>query len=221
MKTVMMILMVAVTLIFSSCSNSTDGDQKPRVSFTIRTTQSGLARPAADSLVLSLVELQFKEIEFESETADSVEYETKPLSVQVPLNGNPVELTVNEIPAGMYDKIEMEFGGEDSDHDGIDSSRHSVRVEGTFNGEPFVFFSYVCYEIENVLNPPLVIDENAGSYNITLSFDPYSWFRDIAGNVINPTDPKFRSVIDHNIKQSFHSYEDNDRDGHDDHSDGY
>jgi hypothetical protein len=98
----------------------------------------------------------------------------------------------------------------------------SVRVEGTFNGAPFVFTSAVRSKLEMEFDPPLVID--ATTKNATVSIDVRKWFVNADGAVIDPTtatpDSNNQQQIESNIRRSFHAFEDDEERG-EDHHDGH
>lgn len=95
----------------------------------------------------------------------------------------------------------------------------SVRVEGTYKGNQFVFTSPVRANLEMAFDPPLVIDEK--TKNATISLDVSKWFLDRSGAVIDPSaatdDGSNRQLIESNIRRSFHAFEDNDERGEDHH----
>lgn len=219
MKYMLLFFTGIMMILVSSCSDSSSSNPQDKLSLSVKASIPVLSKINADTLTISSVQLVFKEIEFENEQVDSIEFETNQIVVDVKLDGSLTEVAVHDIPDGVYDKVELEFGGDDDDGDGVDSSRHSVKVTGMFNGEPFEFYSYVCYEIEQHFEPALVINDSLTSYNITLEVKPYDWFMDGQGNVVNPVDHRYKSMIDHNIKASFSMYEDHDHNGDDDHHD--
>lgn len=100
-----------------------------------------------------------------------------------------------------------------------DLAGKSVRVEGTFNGTPFVFSSPVRAKLEMEFDPPLVIDET--TRNATVSIDVRNWFLNPDGSVIDPTTATPGSsslqVIESNIRRSFHAFEDDEERGEDNH----
>jgi len=91
----------------------------------------------------------------------------------------------------------------------------SVRIEGTFNGQPFVFTAHEDAELELEFEPAITV--SSGSANVTVGIDVTAWFKDSSGNAIDPRQSGNASIIMNNIKRSFHAFEDHDRDGEDDH----
>lgn len=94
----------------------------------------------------------------------------------------------------------------------------SVRIEGTFDGQPFTFTSDVDARLEIEFPSPLVVD-HAGM-NVTVNVDVASWFRTGSGTLIDPRgagmDGDVAALIAGNIRSSFRAFHDDDRDGHDD-----
>lgn len=186
-----------------------------------------------DDLVITRAQIVLREIEFEY--ADSIpgcqpswddaceKIEVGPLLVELPLNGSLSTQLTATVPAGTFDEIEfeLEHAHDDSASERAFRQRHpefnglSVRVEGTFNGQPFTFVSSVRAEMEIEFNPPIVV-EQAGR-NITVSVDLARWFQRPDGSVIdprtaNPGGPNAGQVAT-NIRASFDAFGDDDRSG--------
>ena len=194
---------------------------------------------AQNELILDKVEVVLREIEIEhisDDTCDSLdfdddscgEFEIGPFLLDLPLNGEIEQVLTIEADTGTYDEIEFEIHKVDDDDPQDDAFRQahpdmvgkSIRVQGFYNGQPFTYETDINEEQEYDLVPPLVIDENTGSINVTLRIDVDAWFRDAAGNLVNPQSAnkggENESLVNENIKQSFEAFEDDDRDGEDD-----
>lgn len=187
----------------------------------------------ADALVLTRVQLVLGEVELktsETVTCDNsgpgsdpscAELDVGPVLVDLPLSaGVQTDMTVT-IPEGTYREIEFKLELADDDT-GAEAAflaanpgfrNTSVRVEGTFNGQPFVFTSSVEAEMEFHLEPPMVVD--ATGANVTVFVDVGSWFRAAGGVLINPANLSgtLRSTVEANIRASFEAFGDDDRDG--------
>ena len=191
----------------------------------------------SDVLVITGAQIVLGEIELKREDDDGCEslgmddddgceeFSTGMMLVELPLNGQvATEITIAP-DSGTYDEIDFEIekpesGGDDEaflaqhpDFDGV-----SIRVQGTFNGEPFTYESDLDVEQENDIVPPLVITDTSVGTNVTLRVDLAAWFRNGAALV----DPESANkgganegVVKENIKNSFRAYEDEDRDGDD------
>ncbi|MGE5926109.1 MAG: hypothetical protein ACM357_02060 [Gemmatimonadota bacterium] len=196
----------------------------------------------SDVIVLQKVELVMREIELEgsddicadsaaapadSTSDDCNELEFGPMIVELPLDGDVAHAISAQVVAGTYEEIEFKIHRPDDDSadDRAFLQAHpdfadvSIRVTGTWNGEPFVYEGQQGYEQEIELSPPLVLAD--GSADLTLSVDVGRWFVNATGTGL--VDPRlaleglaFESLVEHNIELSFEAFRDDDRDGHSD-----
>lgn len=159
---------------------------------------------------------------------DCEEFETGPILLELPLDGSVDRVLEVFVAPGTYDELEFELDAPDDDdpeerefleqypqYDDV-----SVRVEGTWNGTPFVFVQEVDAEQETDLSEPLIVTEGSETRNLTLRLDMSSWFVDRAGNLIDPStalaDGPNEELVEDNIENSFEAFEDDDEDGEDD-----
>jgi hypothetical protein len=114
----------------------------------------------------------------------------------------------------VYD--ELEFDIHKPEDDGRDReflranpefARISIRVRGTFNGQPFVYTSDLNAEQESDLRPPLVVAE-ARTVSLTLLVDLRQWFLNGSGTAY--VDPRSankgganENLVRDNIRDSF------------------
>ena len=187
----------------------------------------------ADDLVITRAQIVLREIEFEYEDSlpgcvsrydDACEkIEIGPVLVDLPLDGSLRTQLTTTVPEGTFDEIEfeLEHAHDDSASERAFRREHpefnglSVRVEGTFNGQPFTFVSSVRAEMEIEFSPPLVVGESG--HNVTIAVDLGRWFRQSDGSAIdprtaNPGGPN-AGVVAANIRASFDAFDDDDRDG--------
>lgn len=170
--------------------------------------------------------------EHEQDMGDGcAEVETGPLLVQLPLDDAVTHVAQVDLPAGTYTKLEMEIHPPRSENsaDGDFLSAHpdlegvSIRVTGTWNGEPFTFERGIEAEQEVALDPPLEVTDATTSSNVTLSFDVRSWFTAPDGSLIDPSTAAAgganAELVAENIRASLQGFEDADHDGHEDHED--
>jgi hypothetical protein len=145
-----------------------------------------------------------------------------PLLVDIPVDAAVHSVITVPLAEGTYRKLEAKL--EPAREAAFNSlnptlAGKSVRVEGTFKGNPFVFTSAVRSSLEIEFEPPLVID--ATTKNATISIDVARWFVDRNGAVIDPRNaiPGSDALeqIDDNIRRSFDAFEDDDESGRDDH----
>jgi hypothetical protein len=159
------------------------------------------------------------------------EIKAGPVLVSLPLGDTAVLALVNvAAPAGQYDALEFKIHAPRLPRDsaflaanaGFDSI--SVKVTGTFshNGTrtDFTFTSALEAEQEVGISPPLVVDAS-GMANVTLRFDISGWFAGPGGvGVVDPGNAANGGLINENIHRSINAFEDDNHDGHDDHSEG-
>lgn len=148
-----------------------------------------------------------------------------PVVVDVPVD-NALHAVLNvPLSEGTYSQLEAKLEPARSDATAFNAANSnlvgkSVRIEGTYKGNAFVFTSSVRRSLEMSFDPPLVID--ATTKNATVSFDAAKWFVDSHGAVIDPTTAadgsSAKQEIEDNIQRSFHAFEDEHETGVDDHS---
>jgi hypothetical protein len=240
--------MLGMAAAVAACTDGTGPGSARTVSLTFSTAANGaplLSRmgveddtliSGSDVLVITSAQVVLREIELkrddddacdrrgQSDDDDCEEFEIGPMLVDLPLGGATETVLTIPIDTGTYDEIDFEvhktegsgdaaFIAANPDFDGI-----SIRVEGTWNGTPFVYTSDLDVEQENELIPPLVVTESAGT-NVTLRVDVGTWFRNQSGTLVDPASGnkggQNESVVKENIKVSFHAFEDEDRDGDD------
>jgi hypothetical protein len=155
-------------------------------------------------LILSRVEIVLREVELKridvsdcdaASGSESCEvFEAGPVLVDLPLRAGAESRFSLDIPPGTYTEIEFDIhkvGDDPADvvfltsHPEFDDL--SIRASGTFNGIAFLYESDLGVEQELDLIPPFVVEEGSGSSNITVLVEVGRWFRDRAGDVIDPT----------------------------------
>ncbi len=159
----------------------------------------------------------------ENDDHECGEFEAGPFRLTIPLNS--VELVVAvDVPAGTYHEVEFEIHKVSGSNAAFaaanpDMVGKSIRVEGTFNGQPFVFESDLEVEQELDLVPPLVVT-GTSSTGLTIRVDLGTWFRTAGGGLISPATANAggpnRDLVRQNIRNSFRVFEDRDRDGRED-----
>jgi hypothetical protein len=119
-----------------------------------------------------------------------------------------------DVPTGTFREIKIVIAPVTSlAADGSSMTITGTLDAGTASAKDFTFKSslHVAQKIESD-----VTVGDSGTQNVTLSIDASSWFKDPAGNRLDPTDPANQSQIEANIKQSIKGFCDRDRDGEDD-----
>ena len=216
--------LVPLFLIVTGCDifNSDDDDGGDGPAGDARVTVSMQLTPFSESTAqttspakqavnqLTEVKLLVEELELENLNDDLYDFEVNDLIVNLPTDGSEVEIVTAEVPAGTYDEFNLEVNYDDdtrvSDPDFInevdDDDGYSVVVRGIYDGEEFLFRTDEDYEMDLDLNPPLEItDKSSPSFSIMI--DSSEWFKDAAGNNLDPRDPANFDRIEENIELSF------------------
>lgn len=192
----------------------------------------------ANTLVITKAEVVLREIELKRvEVVDCdvipepdacEKFEVGPVLINLPVDGTTsTEITI-EIDPGSYTEVEFDIHkvSNDDPEDAAFRAAHpdlldtSIRVQGTFNGVAFTYVTDLNEEQEFDLVPPLVIDENTASTNLTIVLDLATWFVDVQGNLIDPNSANKggdnENLVKDNIKASIEAFEDRDKDGSED-----
>lgn len=114
----------------------------------------------------------------------------------------------NGVPTGTFREIKIVIAPDTTElQDGS-----SIVLTGTIDSKDFTFKSslHAAQKIEST------VTIGDAAQNVTLTVDPASWFKDSAGNRLDPTDPANQSQIEDNIKRSIKGFCDHDRNGQDD-----
>ena len=152
------------------------------------------------------------------------EAESGPYLVSLPLHGGMSSALTMRLPAGTFSKLHLKLRHADVGDDPAFDAAHpemrgiSVLVQGTYHGQPFTWRGDVDSELEMYFSPPMVVD---GAGNVTVNIDVGGWFRSGTGAIIDPATAgagqENYGIVAQNIRASFDVYEDDDRDGRDDH----
>ncbi len=191
---------------------------------------------SGDTLVMTRVAVVLREMELKRQFASGCSvgepsgescqrFAVGPLLVEIPVVGGLTPVVTIDVPPGMYDEVEFEIHKPEHDNPtdnafllaNPDFEDVSVRVEGTFNGQPFVFLQDLGETREADLVPPLLVtDENPAATNLTLAIDVSRWFVSPSG-LINPSTANKggdnEDIVEDNIEDSIEAFEDRDRDG--------
>jgi hypothetical protein len=154
---------------------------------------------------------------------------TGPLLVELPVDNSVVSVLTLQLPAGTYRALEAKIRTvQTSDSGGAaflaanpQFANASIRVEGTFDGTPFVYSGTPNASLELAFDPPLTVGSSATTLTVHVSID--RWFADRDGNLVNPATANSgganESLVSDNIRRSFHAFEDNEHHGDDGHGD--
>jgi len=226
----------------AACGDSTNPNTKP-VSIAFSSQALVTTGPAlsdvtitigANTLVITKAQVVVRRIKMTTSTAvcadddsgvdDScAETFVGPVLVDLPLTSTSTSTSITaSIPEGTYSSIEFKIhkpAGESGDAAFVTANPNfansSIRVEGTYNGSPFVFTSSISEKERLNFNPPVVIDGT--NKNVTVALDVGSWFKS-GGQVVTPTTANpggtNENVVRNNIRASLRAFEDDDKNGH-------
>ncbi len=157
---------------------------------------------------------------------DCVAIRVGPYLVDVPVNGaDGARVTVN-VPAGTYSSIRLWLHKVTSSDSADLAFRQanpdfrdiSLRLQGTFNGTPFIFVNDVNAKLTVPLAAPLVV--GTGGDNVTVTIDLSTWFLRPSGGLYSPaaanTSGQIRAQVQNNIRGAFRAFKDQDKDGRED-----
>ena len=162
---------------------------------------------------------------------DCHEIKLAPMLVDLPNTPDAkVELTA-PVPSGKYRNLHARItaltsesrqkGAADFVAANPDFAGTSVRIEGTYKGEPFTFVSNLRAEIYIPFRPPLDLTDTTKAPAVTVAVDPSRWFKTQDGTTIDPTtvglDQPNNAYIAANIRRSFRIFRDDNHDGRGDH----
>lgn len=158
---------------------------------------------------------------------DCEDFDAGPLFVDLPLSGGQVTVSTGEIPPGTYREVEFEVEDLDDDEENPAEAARiqallaqvraqfpdwprdaSMLVVGTFTptgGQPRAFRVFIEAEIEVEvgLDPPLVIDANSTSRDVSILLDVPSLFRS-GGNVLDLSQQNGRMIeLEQEIESGF------------------
>jgi len=157
---------------------------------------------------------------------DCAEIRVGPYLVDVPVNGADAARVAVAVPAGTYSSIRLWLykvsSGDSADvafrQANPDFRDISLRLEGTFNGTPFVFVNDVNAKLIVPLTEPLVV--GTGGDDVTVTIDLSTWFLRSSGGLYSPaaanTPGQVRAQVQNNIRNAFRAFKDEDRDGRED-----
>jgi len=151
---------------------------------------------------------------------------TGPFLVNVPVNGSDGARVVVPVGEGTYSAVRLTLHKVTSNDPADRAFRQanpdfrdiSVRLEGTYNGTPFIFVSDINRKIDVPLSEPLDVTEVGGDVTVTLDFG--TWFIRPSGGLYSPalanTPGVVRAVVQNNISGTFRAFCDRNRDGKED-----
>ncbi len=149
-----------------------------------------------------------------------------PYLVDVPVSGADGARVAVEVPAGTYSSIRLWLHKVTSSDSADVAFRQanpdfrdiSLRLEGTFNGTPFIFVNDVNAKLTVPLAEPLVV--GTGGDDVTVTIDLSTWFLRSSGGLYSPaaanTPGQARAQVQNNIRNAFRAFKDKNKDGRED-----
>ncbi len=245
-----------------ACSDASGGGAAVGLAFSTRPAPAGPAGGAmsvraaqagdstivtlnGDSVIIDTVQLVLREIELErvdvpdcmdssgSDNDGCEEFSVGIQLVSLPLgSATERDITVPNVPAGMYDEVEFDIH---KPEDATDAAfiaanplfdRVSIRVTGWYRAAGaaertrFVYTTDVNKEQEIQLVPPLDLTAD-GPANVTIRIDVATWFlNESRATLVDPASANKgganEGVVKNNIEQSIEAFHDDDSDGLDD-----
>jgi hypothetical protein len=189
-----------------------------------------------DTLIITRAQLVLSRVELtqtagtpcddDSSASGCTEIERHFVLVDLPTDTSVHTVLNANIPDGTYASLEARLriprSSDDSDATAFLSAHPelagaNVRVEGTFDGQPFTYLGAVDTRFELTFTPPIAV--TGGGVNVTVLVDATTWFRDGTGALVDPSSANAggsnASRVSDNIRRSFRAVRDDERDGHD------
>jgi len=187
----------------------------------------------SNTLIITKAELVLREIELKQQETANCDVEPKPAGCEdvefgpvvadLPLGPGAQQRFTVDIPSGAYKAIEFEVHKVTSDDPTTFRQQYpylvdqSIRVQGTYNGQPFTFLTDLDVEQTLLFNPFLIVTDTTTATNVTILVSVAAWFVGSDRKLLDPATGnkggQNESRIKENIKQSMEAFEDHDFDG--------
>jgi hypothetical protein len=227
-----------------ACDSTNTGREAVSISFTTKAPGTALMAATqaanfdvtmtngANTLIITKAQLVLREVELKLSATttcatgtaadDCQRVQLGPTLIDLPVTDAVMSALSTQVPAGTYREIEFDIrrpGTDSADLAFVAANPNfnnvSIRVEGTYNGTPFVFTSELDQEVEIEFDPPVVITGDAN--NATIGVNVRSWFTNTDGTLINPATATVgqpnASLVANKIKASLRAFEDDDKSG--------
>ncbi|HKK46970.1 MAG TPA: hypothetical protein VJ964_15695 [Balneolaceae bacterium] len=155
-----------------------------------------------NNVKLDQVKLLVHHLELGTVSLDSLDFELNNLIVNLPLSGDTLAISDQQIPAGSYNRLDIEIDKADVQDSLLNDSTgyYSIAVKGTYNGQDFLFRSKRQFLHEFKFDPPIDVTDSTKTLNLNLSINVDKWFR-----YADPTNPDDQARIEQNIANSFNA----------------
>lgn len=178
-------------------------------------------------IVMERVELVIRDLGLKPDdvsscgAGDCIQYLEEAAVLPLPTDGSVLPLRSRSVPVDRYDRLEVSLHAPSSGSEVVSENPElegvSVRVEGTYNDEPFTFFTDVTTEARMELEPAVVLEGASPGANVTFVVAVTSWFRSQGGGLVDPRTAgeggENESLVEGNLQGSFEAFRDDDRDG--------
>jgi hypothetical protein len=157
-------------------------------------------------------------------------YNAGPFLLDLPLGGGVERAFSVAVDTGTYDELRIKIHKPEDDGDPRDAAflaahpefaRVSIRAFGSYDGTPYVYTTDLDAEQRMNLVPPIVVAGALTQVDVTIRVDVSGWFADGSGGFVDPGTANEggsnEDLVEDNIEHSFHAFQDDDHDGHDDH----
>jgi hypothetical protein len=161
--------------------------------------------------------------------AQCTELKSGPILVDFPLTPGAQTLFSVPAPLGTYAGMKLHVHNPSLGLSGPDVqafvaahpefANKSIRVVGKFNGADFVWTGDPVALMEQAFVPPLEVSD-ANGLSLTLKVDVASWFTNAETGALLDPHTTYYPTIAANIAHSFHTFQDEDHHGDDDHQPG-
>jgi hypothetical protein len=159
------------------------------------------------------------------DAVDLQEFEAGPFLIDLSgaeLSGTVQTVVSASIPPGTYREVKFDLHKPDLSEPGVASNpalsamaaaQQSIIVDGTIDGQPFSWSSQVDAEQQFAGT----FDVGTGAQNVTLNIDVTGWFGGSGSARLDPRVSSNQSQIENNVQASFKVFDDENRDGVEDH----
>ena len=198
------------------------------------TTAEGLEiTRGSDVIVITKAQLVVKDVklgstscEADNDDGDCPTLHVGPYLVDVPVSGADGARATVPVIEGTYSSVRLRLHKVTSNDSADAAFRQanpdfrdiSVRLEGTYNGTPFVFINDVNAKLDVPLQEDLTVDDEGGDVTVTVDFA--SWFVNAQGGLYSPllanSPGNVRANVQNNIRAAFRAFRDDNRDGRED-----
>jgi len=205
------VIILLIAVFISSCDNDDnslknqtaikfEANNQTTKSTPLKSTSAVEVNTESFKINIAEIEIEFDDNDpmFENDSVFS-DYEFDgPFEIDLMKDGTPLETTILknvELPEAAYEEIEFKF--EESENSISDMYGKSIRVEGTIDGTPFIFWSDEEIEVEIEFEELVHLDE-ASRAVLTVSFDLGTLFNPEASgiDITSATDSNENGIIE-------------------------